>query len=222
MHFNEDVKSQSRRRLLQVLQILIRQDRCDQQHGIGTSRPGLEQLIGAENELLAQQGQFHRLPHLDQNVESPLEKGLVRENGEAACTAGGISPGDGHRVKVLADHPFAGAGLLHFCDDGRLHRSLSQSCQKVPCRRQILDLTLEVLQRHPFAGCIHLTVLGPDDLFKDVSGFLLIVGNGIFQMRHAHLGVGGTTTDLHEQGGVGGDKDEPALDQATSCEAACL
>ena len=215
MHLHQHIKTQSGSGLLQVLQILIREDRCNQQHGISTGRAGLEQLIRAEDEFLAQQRQIHRLPHLHQHVEAALKKGLVGEHRQAACTAGGVGLGNGDRIEILPDHPLAGACLLHFRDHGRLHRGLAQGSEEVPCRRQILDLPFEGLQRHPLAGGIHFTVFGPDDLFKDVLGFLLVVGNGVLQMRDAHLRIGGTTTDLH-------GNQKKGRTQAVSWEAACL
>ena len=45
----------------------------DQQHGVGARRPGLEELVVVDHEVLAQQGQVARLAGLDQVVEAAAE-----------------------------------------------------------------------------------------------------------------------------------------------------
>ena len=189
---------------------MIGEDRRNQQHRISASGAGLVELIGAEDELLAEQGQIHHLTHLHQHLKTALEKPLIGEHRQAAGTTSGIGLGNGLGIKVFADHPFAGAGFFHLSNHGRLAAAGLQRSNEIAGRRQGRHLGFELLQRHPLTGLGDFTILFPNDLLKDVARGLIVVGNGVFQMGHTHLGVGRPATDFH--GGA----------QAARAWAACL
>ena len=197
MHLDQHRQPQSPGHLEQIGQILVGEDRRDQQGGIGPGGPGLEQLVGGEDEVLAQQGELHRVAHRHQHLKAPLEEALVGQHRQAAGATIPVAPGNGDGVEVFADHPLAGAGLLDLGDHSRFAAAGPQGCREVPGGGQLGHLLLERFQADPFPGGRHFPVLLPDDLLEDVAGALLGVGGAEFQVGHPDRGVGGPATDLH-------------------------
>ena len=218
MHLHQHRQPEAAGHLVQIGEVLIAEDRGDQQGRIGAGGPGLVQLIGAEDEVLAQQRQLHRLAHGDQHLEAALEERFVSEHRQAAGAACGVALGDRHRIEVFADHPLAGAGLLHLGDHRRLAAAGPQGGEEIARRRQLGHLGFQLVQRQSLAGGGHLAVLLPDDLLEDVARLTLFVGNGVFEMGHLYLGVGRPATDLHAGARVGCAED----DQPATAMAACL
>ena len=197
MHLNQDRQPEALGHLEQIGHVLIAQDRRNQQGRIGPGRPRLIELIGRQDEVLAQQRQVHDLTHLHQHLKAPLEERLVGQHRQAAGTPSGIPLGNRLRIEVLADHPLARAGLLDLSNHRRLAAGRFQRGQEVAGGGQGRHLTLELIQGHPIAGRRHFAVLLPDDLLEDVAGLALLMGTGVLQVSHLHLRVGGPAADLH-------------------------
>ena len=200
MNLHQHGEAQSRRSLVEITKILIRKDGSNQQHRVSPGRPGLEQLVGAQHKLLAEQWQVNGLTHLHQEIKAALEESLVGEHREATCTASGIGLGDRHRVEILTDHPFAGARFFHLSDHRRFRGGRLKRPQEILGGGKLGNLLLQVVEGNLVAGGIDLTIFFPDNLLEDVTRFLVVVGHRIFEMGHPHLGVGGTTADLHGRG----------------------
>ena len=131
MHFHEHGQAQEAGHLEQVGDVLVGEDRCDQQGGVGAGGPGLIELVGAEDEVLAEQGQIHHLAHLHQHLKASLEKGLVGEHREATGAACGVAPGDRFGIEILPDHALTGAGFLDLGDHGRFGHAGAQGREKI-------------------------------------------------------------------------------------------
>ena len=110
---------------------MVREDRRNQEGGVGAGGPGLVELIGAEDEVFTEQGQLHRLAHLHQHLKAPLEKLFICEHRQAAGTAGGIALGNGLGIEIFTDHPLAGAGLFDFSDHRRFTATGPQGAHEI-------------------------------------------------------------------------------------------
>ena len=80
VHLNQDRQPEALGHLEQIGHVLIAQDRRNQQGRIGPGRPRLIELIGRQDEVLAQQRQVHDLTHLHQHLKAPLEERLVGQH----------------------------------------------------------------------------------------------------------------------------------------------
>ena len=197
MHLHQHGETQGTSHLEQVGHVRIGEDGGNQQRSIGASRPGLIQLIGTQDEVFTEQRQIHNLAHLHQHLEAALEKLFIREHREAARPAGCVAAGNRLGIEILADHPFAGAGFLHLSDHRRFAAGRFECRKKIARGRELSNLLLELIEADALAGDGHLTIFLPHDLLEDVARFALLVGNGVFEVRHLHLGIGRPATDLH-------------------------
>ena len=197
MHLDQHRQPQAPGHLQQIGQIVVGEDRGDQQRGVGAGGPGLIELIGSENEVFAQQRQLHRQPHVGQYVVAPLEEAAVGEHRQAAGATGGVGPGDRHRIEILSQHPLARACLLHLRDHRRLATGRPQRSHKIPAGGEFRHLLAQLLEAHPLARGVHLPVLLPDDFLQDVARLALLMGDAVLQVGHLHGGVGRTAADFH-------------------------
>ena len=204
MHFHQGGQSKTAGHLEQVGHVLVAEDRRDQQGGVGPGRPGLVELVGAEDEVLAEQGQVHHLAHLHQHLEAALEKRLVGEHRQTAGATGGIGTGDGLGVEILPDHPLAGAGLLHLGDHRRLAAAGAQGREEIAGGGQLGHLLLQLLEAQALPGGGHLPVLLPHDPLEDGARLALLMRDGVFQVRHLHGWIRGPAADLQRVGGKRG------------------
>jgi hypothetical protein len=63
---------------------------------------------------------------------------------------------------------------------------------------------LQLLETQALPGGGHLTVLLPDNPLEDVARLGLLMGDGVFQVRHLHGWIRGPAADLQRVGGERG------------------
>src|SRR5690606_16485343 len=118
--FNQHVHAQFRGHAFEFAQLGGRQGGGDQQHAVRTQRPGVDDLVGIDQEILAQHGQAAGGARLAQVIIAALEILHVGEHGQAGRAVAGVTGGDVRRPEILADHAFGGRCLLDFGDHGGL------------------------------------------------------------------------------------------------------
>ena len=79
MHFHQHIAASLLGGVVELVHLLIRQGRRNQQNGIGTHGPGFEDLPGIDHEVLAQHRQVHRVAGGAQVMLVALEEILVGE-----------------------------------------------------------------------------------------------------------------------------------------------
>ena len=105
----------------------------DQENGIGAGNARLVDLVGIEDEVLAQQRQPHLFADQGQIAEMAEKKVLVGQHRQAGGAVLLIDPGNGKRVEIGADDPLARRPLLHLGNDrrpSRLHRHRARARDK--------------------------------------------------------------------------------------------
>ena len=66
----------------------------DEQNGIGTMSPGLDHLIGIDDELFAKHWQRHRLAGGDKVGQTAAEALAIGQHRDRCSPSGGVAPGD--------------------------------------------------------------------------------------------------------------------------------
>ena len=89
---------------MEFCQLLVAQNGDDEQDGVRAPFDGFENLPLINDEILAQQRQFHRGADLPEIIERTLEKLFVGQNGKAACARRFVFLRDADRIEILANH----------------------------------------------------------------------------------------------------------------------
>ena len=116
--FDQDVHAERRRLLAQAAHLPVVQAGGDQQDTVGTQRPGLDHLVGIDEEILADHRQAARGPGLLQVGIGALEEIDIGQHRQAGRTARGVTAGDGRRVEVFAQDALGRRGALDLGDHG--------------------------------------------------------------------------------------------------------
>ena len=103
MHLDQHLQAQSAGVLMQRGQLDAVQRRDDQQHCVGAGRARLIQLVGIDDEVLAQRRQQRRPPRLLQVLEAAPEELLFGQDGERGRAGHLVGLGGLDRMQVLAD-----------------------------------------------------------------------------------------------------------------------
>ena len=88
----------------------------DQQDQVGAGRPGLEELVGGDDEVLAQHRHRHREPHPDQVVQRAGEPALLGEHRDGGRSPGLVLLGQRGGIGDLGQRALARAGPLDLRD----------------------------------------------------------------------------------------------------------
>ena len=92
----------------------------DEQNGVGAHRPRLVNLVGIDDEILTQHGQFAGSTRGLQIRRRPLKKLPVGQHRQAGCTVRRIIGGNISRLEIAAQNAFRRAGLFDFGNNRRL------------------------------------------------------------------------------------------------------
>ena len=103
---------------MKFCQLLVRQNGDDEQDGVRAPFDGFENLALINDEILAQQRQFHGGANLAEIIERALEKFLVRQNGQAACARRLVFFGDADGIEILANDAGGRRGFFDFGNQG--------------------------------------------------------------------------------------------------------
>src|SRR5690349_4231657 len=98
---------------MQLAEIAVIKAFRDEQHCIGTSHAGLDQLVSVEKEVLAEHRNLRRLTNGREILEVALKELNVCEDADACCPVLFVRFRDLDWLKVISNHPLAGAGLHH-------------------------------------------------------------------------------------------------------------
>ena len=116
---DQDIQAQGQRQGVQVPQLGISQAGGDQQDAIRPQDPGLQHLVGVQDEVLADDRQRTGGTGLPQVVVTALEKIHVGENRETGRPAARVAQGNLGRIKIRPQDALAGRGLLDLGDHRR-------------------------------------------------------------------------------------------------------
>ena len=118
MHLQQHLQAYAMGRGKQVGVLSASEVGGNEQHGIGTHHLGFIELIGVDDELLAQNGEVgHEVPHAANEIDVTAEVLLVGEDAHGTGPTGGILRHDvfGHRISM--NPSLAGTLALELCDD---------------------------------------------------------------------------------------------------------
>mmetsp|Transcript_5064 Transcript_5064/g.15353 ORF Transcript_5064/g.15353 Transcript_5064/m.15353 type:complete len:240 (+) Transcript_5064:407-1126(+) len=183
MDLHEGSHAQGPCALDQVAQVGVWEDGGDQEDGVRALGPGMKDLVGLHDELLAQEGAPHPgAPDELQVVKAALEVLLVREHGDASRTAGLVLQRDVDGVKVLLDDSLGRGGALALGDEPGLSRLLVLGLDRsdeVPGGLHESYLPLERREVHLFPVARDFLVLEPHNLLQDVPRLLVVLGGDL-------------------------------------------
>ena len=114
VNFHQNGQSGFNGERMKFCQLLVRQNGDDEQDGVRAPFDGFENLAFINDEILAQQRQFHGGADLAEIIERALEKFFVGQNGQAACARRFVFFGDADGIKVLANDAGGRRRFFHF------------------------------------------------------------------------------------------------------------
>ena len=88
---------------MEFRQLLVGQNGDDEQDGVRAPFDGFENLAFINDEIFAQERQFHGGADLPEIIERALKKLFVRQNGKAARTRRLVFLGDANRIEIFAN-----------------------------------------------------------------------------------------------------------------------
>ncbi len=152
--------------MVQFLQFAGGQTFCNQQHGIGSGCPRLEDLVRVQHKILAQQGQADRGANQWQKIQVPLKKMFLGQHADAGGAGGLVDFCNGDGIKVLPDDSCRGTGPFDFGNqaDGLV---VGEGLQKIPDRWSLFGILLQLLEgdAHPRGG--DFATFACDNPFED-------------------------------------------------------
>ena len=134
-----------------------------------TGRAGLDDLVGIDDEVFAQDRQFHRRFDRGEVVERALEVVLIRQAGDRGRAVGFVGLCNRNGVEVFADHAGRGAGLLDLGDDTECVFRPGQRGEEVARRRGVERTAFHLVQRDTRDRRGDLAAFVLYDLLKDVA-----------------------------------------------------
>ncbi len=145
--------------------------RHDDEDAVGAPGPGLGDLVAVDHEILAQGGEAGGGTGRRQELGCALERGAVREHGEARGAAGLVGLGERRRVEIRPDQPFGWARLFDFRDQREAagRQFLREGSREWPHRPRGARPGDHVGQRAARGGGRHLFALVGDDLGENVA-----------------------------------------------------
>ncbi|CPL46548.1 Uncharacterised protein [Bordetella pertussis] len=120
VYFHQHVHAQVDGQGFQVAQLRRRQRRDDEQDAVRAHGARRNDLVGIDDEVLAQHGQRAGRARTAQVVVRALEELHVGQHRQAGRAMHGIGRRDLGRVEVFAQHALGRRGFLDFRDDARL------------------------------------------------------------------------------------------------------
>jgi hypothetical protein len=108
-----------------------------QQHRIGTIRPGLGHLHRIEHEVLAQQRQVDRGAHRVQELERTPEEPWLGQHRQCGRPRRLEAPGRVHGIEVLPDRSGRGAATLQLADHPQRTRAPGAAKGRVQVPRRV-------------------------------------------------------------------------------------
>ena len=166
VEFDEGLHAEGFRDGAEVVELGIAEDFGDEQDAIGTRDAGFEDLVGVDDEILAEERDSDRGADAREVGEVALKVGDVGEDGEAGRAMGLVGTGDCDGVEVGANEACGRAGFFDFGDeaDGAGAR---EHGGEVACWHGFRDLGLELGAGHAVLRGGELLVLCGDDLVED-------------------------------------------------------
>ena len=122
----------------------------DEQHGIGTRDAGLQQLVTADDEVLAEDGDIYQRACRMEVAQVASEELLVRQDGEGGGTGGFVGGGYFLRPRFPVYPAFGGRTAFELGDDagGRGgERLLHAAVLRRVFPKEVFGLFLQLLQR---------------------------------------------------------------------------
>ena len=159
-------RSRSRRLAQQVVEVVGGQRGDDQQDRVGADGRGLVELVGVDDEVLAQDRQVGGGERLPEVVERPAEVerlGEDRQRGRAAALVGLDDLRDG---RALADQPGRRRAALVLGD--QRHAGPRQRLLERALLRALVERALELGQRDALTAASDLVARVVDDAIEDV------------------------------------------------------
>ena len=120
VHLHQDVHPEVLGEPCELVERRVPEGGDNQKDAIRAERPRLVDLVGVDDEVLAQHRQPARRPRLHQMAVGAAEERLVGEHRKRRRTSLGVVARNRLRIEVLAQHPLARRRLLQLRDDRRL------------------------------------------------------------------------------------------------------
>ena len=152
--------------VVQPAELCVVETLGDQQHGVGPGDSRLQDLVGIEDEILAQQRQIDGRADLAQIVETALEMRPVGQHADAGGPVLLVDLGDLDGVEVGAEDAPRGAGLLHFGDEAD-GAAAGQGGVEIANRRGVGQLPSQLVLGDVGSGRGDFTPLLGNDLVKE-------------------------------------------------------
>ena len=136
---DEDIHAELLRRVHKFHRPAVVHRRHDEQNTVGAEDPRLDDLVGIQHEILAQDRQDDRRPGRHQVFVGTLEVGYVGEHGEAGGAPGLEGLGQGNRCEVGADHALGRRSPLDLGDQSVSRGAgLGQARSEAAWRRRLV------------------------------------------------------------------------------------
>ena len=101
---------------VEVAELVIGENRDDQENRVRAPLDGLENLAFVDDEILAQQRQFHRRANLPEIIQRALEKLFIRQHRETTRTRALVVARNSHRIEIRANDSRGRRRLLDLGD----------------------------------------------------------------------------------------------------------
>ena len=187
VHLDQALHAQRVRNLNEVLQILVGQNRGDQQNRVGAVLAREINLIRVHDELLAEQRARHpSLANERQVFKSTLKELFIRQHAQTRRPTLLVRLRDFHRIKIRLNHPLRRRRLLHLRDQSRLFRRrqlIRDRLHKIPRRRRVHQRRSHQLQREFLLAFREFHVFIPHDLLQDVLRLVVLVRHPLARRR---------------------------------------
>ena len=169
VHLDERRHAELGREDLEVDDVALGQRLCDQEDRVRARRARFPHLVEVDDEVLAQDGQLHRVAHRMDVLELAAEVVLVGETRDRARAVRGVGLRDRDRIEVLADHPRRRALALDLRDDVRRVRvpAVDHRLEEVPRPAELGDPLLQDLDGHSLARALDFVELPSDDVLQN-------------------------------------------------------
>src|SRR5690606_37654230 len=143
----------------------------DQQDAVSADHARLVDLVGVDDEVLAQHRQGAGVAGFAQEAVAALEKINIGEDRQARRAARLIAAGNRGRVEILADQALGRAGLFHLGTARRFPGSMfaADGIDEAPCRRLVGGARAHAVERPDLAALADFLVLARQDGGEDIA-----------------------------------------------------
>jgi hypothetical protein len=130
--------------------------------------PRFVDLVGIDDEVLAQHRQLHHIADGVDELELALKILFIGQNRQGVRPRRRVILGNLDRIEIRADHAGAGRGLLHLGDQvQRLIARARDRMEEIPRPPECLDRLAKLFDGNARLALGHLLALGRKNLIQD-------------------------------------------------------